>query len=155
MVVLGLLGVFIFNFLHSRGYWQRWVTPSVTWVSGYTAPVWAAVYPTLAPVADPASAYFNVAYEWTSSMLHRDPEPPERHPDDVHVDENNVPGMGEAAPHDDEEEDADEEAEVQKPAAADAKESTQQQQQPPQAKEAGAAASEQGGKQQPRKAKKE
>jgi len=97
-VVLLLLGVFLFNFLHSRGYWQKYITPSVQFVSGYTAPVWAAAYPTLAPLVDPLAEYSGAAYNWAADMLHR--EPPEwvaaraAHPEDHPVDENAIPGMG-------------------------------------------------------------
>jgi len=91
-LVLGLLCVFIFNFLHSRGYWQKYVQPGTDFVGQYTAPLWRAVYPFLAPVLEPTRAALAQVYEAVSAALHREPFP--IHPDDVQIDENLIPGMG-------------------------------------------------------------
>jgi hypothetical protein len=82
----------------------------VEFVSGYTAPVWRAAYPTLAPVVDPLAHYGGAAYNFCADMLHRDLSTP--HPDDIVVDENKIPGMGQddsAAATDEEDEDEEEE----------------------------------------------
>lgn len=91
-LVLGLLCVFIFNFLQSRGYWQKYIQPGTDFVGEYTGPVWRAAYPYLAPVLDPAVAALRWLYATTAELLHRDLSV--KHPDDIHIDENAIPGMG-------------------------------------------------------------
>jgi hypothetical protein len=91
-LVLGLLCVFIFNFLVSRGYWQRYIQPCTDFVTAYTTPVLRAIYPFVAPVLDPILSALHTVYDTTSNLLHRDPFP--KMAEDNILDDSQVPGMG-------------------------------------------------------------
>lgn len=92
IVVLGLLCMFIFNYLMSRGYWQKYVWPLTNFISYHLTPVTDLLTPYLTPIFGPLKQYFDIAYQFCSDMLHRDPFP--KHPDDIVIDEANIPGMG-------------------------------------------------------------
>ncbi len=78
MVVLGLLCVFIFNFLFSRGYWQRYVQPSVDASKNILHPYWEIVEPFVAPVSTPIIAAVQGIILTLGEKLHAEPPPPKR-----------------------------------------------------------------------------
>ena len=77
-VVLTLLAVFLFNFLHSRGYWQVWVEPVLDVVVKYMQPVTDVVKPVVMPVVSPVVGVLGTVYAWLHRQLHVEPLPPMR-----------------------------------------------------------------------------
>jgi len=94
--VLGLLCVFIFNFLVSRGYWQRYIQPTLDVCMAFTRPLFDVAYPVMAPVLDPLMTAALATYTTIGNMLHRDPFPKQHNTtEEQEMDEANIPGMGE------------------------------------------------------------
>ena len=78
MVVLTLLAVFLFNFLHSRGYWQQYVSPVLDVVTTALQPVTDRVTPFVTPVTQPVLSVVSAVYAWLHARLHVEPLPPMR-----------------------------------------------------------------------------
>ena len=79
-VVLTLLGVFLFNFLHSRGYWQWYVEPVLDVLVRTVQPVTDVIKPVLVPVVmpvvTPVMGVLGSVYAWLHRQLHVEPLPP-------------------------------------------------------------------------------
>jgi len=71
--VLSLLGVFVFNFLVSRGWWGRYIQPSVDIVNKVLQPVYQTVSPVISPVITPISTAVSAAAIWVANKLHVEP----------------------------------------------------------------------------------
>lgn len=76
LFVLGLLCVFIFNFMWSRGYWQRFVQPTVDTVQSFLMPVWLIAEPYVGPIVTPVAAFYVAAMDWVTKKLTVEPPPP-------------------------------------------------------------------------------
>jgi len=50
LIILGLIGLFVLDWLQQRGYWQIYFQPTMDRISVFTAPVVAVVYPYVEPV---------------------------------------------------------------------------------------------------------
>merc|ERR1719273_828857 len=73
VIVLGLFGVFAYQFLQSRGIWQRYVDPVLAVFGRMFAPMWNAVYPkAIEPWFTPLSNVFLTGWDKLSSYF---PEP--------------------------------------------------------------------------------
>lgn len=59
MIVLGLLGVFVVNFLQTRGYWAKYVDPILAKALGVLQPALDAVSPVLSPVLSVIGGVWN------------------------------------------------------------------------------------------------
>jgi len=70
VVFIILLFVFV-NFLQQRGYWQKYVQPSLNKAHGMWMPVWRKVHPVISPVYDPVTKYTGMAFTYVSDYLHR------------------------------------------------------------------------------------
>lgn len=73
LFVLALLGVFIFNFLVSRGWWGRYIQPSVDTVAKLLQPLYEPVSPYVSPVVTPVSTAVSAAAVWLANKLHVEP----------------------------------------------------------------------------------
>ena len=78
VVVLSLLCVFLFNFLHSRGYWQVYVSPVLEVVTRVMQPVTDRVTPFVTPITQPVVGVVSAVYAWLHARLHVEPLPPMR-----------------------------------------------------------------------------
>ena len=78
VVVLTLLAVFLFNFLHSRGYWQQYIAPVVDVVTTALQPVTDRVSPFVTPITQPVLGVVSAVYAWLHARLHVEPLPPLR-----------------------------------------------------------------------------
>ena len=78
VVVLSLLAVFLFNFLHSRGYWQVYVSPVLDVVARVMRPVTDRVEPFVTPITQPVVGVVSAVYAWLHARLHVEPLPPMR-----------------------------------------------------------------------------
>jgi len=63
LVVLALLGLFVVNFLQTRGYWAKYVDPIVDKVYGIVNPHWQKVWPFIKPVWEPIYAVLCVIWK--------------------------------------------------------------------------------------------
>jgi len=64
--------MFVFvNFLQQRGYWQKYVQPSLNRAHGLWIPIWKKVHPVISPVYDPVTKYTGMAYTYVSDYLYR------------------------------------------------------------------------------------
>jgi len=57
VIVLSVVGFYAYNFLHSRGLWQKWFEPTVSAVWKRAAPIVATVDAVTAPVTAPIAAF--------------------------------------------------------------------------------------------------
>jgi len=62
VVVLGVVGFYAYNFLHSRGLWQKWFEPVVSVVWKRAAPLVATVNTVTAPVTTPVLALLTAVF---------------------------------------------------------------------------------------------
>jgi len=70
IVLIILLFVFV-NFLQQRGYWQKYVQPSLDRMHGLWLPIWKKLHPTIAPVYDPLTKLSRSALKYLSDYLNR------------------------------------------------------------------------------------
>jgi len=78
IVVLSLLCLFIFNYLHSRGYWQLYFQPAIDTAITFVQPLTSALAPFVSPVATPVISSLTAVYAFIHSKLHVPPQPPLR-----------------------------------------------------------------------------
>lgn len=65
-----LLVLFIFNFLVSRGYWQKDFQPAVDSIKKFIEPVYLLLEPYTTPMLAPLYIYYNKIENWISIKLH-------------------------------------------------------------------------------------
>jgi len=57
--VLCVLIFFAINFLQTRGYWQKYVQPTLDRVHILWLPIWRKIHPIFGPLYDPISSYIS------------------------------------------------------------------------------------------------
>jgi len=71
-IIVFIILMFVFvNFLQQRGYWQKYVQPSLNRAHGLWIPIWKKVHPVISPVYDPVTKYTGMAYTYVSDYLYR------------------------------------------------------------------------------------
>jgi len=71
IVVLLILLFVLINFLQQRGYWQKYVQPSVDQLHGLWLPIWRKLHPILSPIYDPVTRYASSWFTYISESLNR------------------------------------------------------------------------------------
>lgn len=75
VVIYSVAALFLYQFLQSRGYWQRFVQPVLDVVWYWVGPGAKRVWSVLAPVGDPVVAAVSSAFNWLAAALHSPVDP--------------------------------------------------------------------------------
>lgn len=70
VLVYGIALFLLYSFLHSRGYWQKFVQPVLDIAWYWLGPPAKKIWSFIAPVGDPVVAVIGKGLNWLSNMLH-------------------------------------------------------------------------------------
>jgi len=69
VAVLIVLAFFLVNFLQQRGYWQKYVQPSLDRLHVLWVPIWRNIHPVIGPVYDPLVSGITSFISWIGEKL--------------------------------------------------------------------------------------